>query len=88
MLQQQALPQSRIKHKEGERFTMLTVAVVVALSLVCCSAVSAEDEWTEQQVQQSKQWKDARAPLILTKSGTVCACTKVKAAIRSCSIAV
>ena len=44
-------------------------ALVVALTLVCCSAVSADDEWTEQQVRQSKQWKDGRSPLILTKSG-------------------
>ena len=62
-------PKARIKHKEGERFTMLRGVVVVALSLVCCSAVSADGEWTEQQVQQSKQWNDARSPLILIKSG-------------------
>lgn len=49
---------------------LLVGALVVAMSLVCCSAVSADDEWTEQQVQQSKQWKDGRSPLILTKSGT------------------
>ena len=51
---------------------MLRGAVIVALGLVCCSAVSADGEWTEQQVQQSKQWKDARSPLILTKSGRLC----------------
>lgn len=51
---------------------LLVGALVVAMSLVCCSAVSADDEWTEQQVQQSKQWKDGRSLLILTKSGTYC----------------
>ena len=49
---------------------MLVGTLVVALSLVCCSAVSADDVWTEQQIQQSKKWKDGRAPLIFTRAGT------------------
>ena len=52
---------------------MLIGALVVALTLFFCSAVSADDEWTEQQVQQSKQWKDGKSPLIFTKSGKVAA---------------
>ena len=60
-------------------FAMLVGALVVALALFCCSAVSAGDEWTEQQVQQSKQWKNGRAPLVFTKSGLAWGVLKVAA---------
>lgn len=48
---------------------MFVGVLVLVWAQLCWSADETGDGWTEQQLRQSKEWRDDQAPLILTKPG-------------------